>query len=112
MLGFICTRRIHVPCPGQRHGANGHLRAEYESVLLLRPLSSRPRVNVLCVTVRTLMSIDGSLISSLVSHYKLTLPLNSTKSASRLSPRITITRSPSRRSLARFSASSRTTQSR
>ena len=26
MLGFVCTRRVHVPCPGQRHGANGHLR--------------------------------------------------------------------------------------
>ena len=25
MLGFVCTRRVHVPCPGQRHGANGHL---------------------------------------------------------------------------------------
>ena len=33
MLGFVCTRRVHVPCPGQRHGANGHLRVEYESVL-------------------------------------------------------------------------------
>ena len=33
MLGFVCTRRIRVPCPGQRHGANGHLRVEYESVL-------------------------------------------------------------------------------
>ena len=32
-LGFICTARVHVPCPGQRHGANGHLRVEYESVL-------------------------------------------------------------------------------
>ena len=25
MLGFVCTRRVHVPCPGQRHGANGQL---------------------------------------------------------------------------------------
>jgi hypothetical protein len=36
MLGFVCTRRVHVPCPGQRHGANGHLRVEYESVLRFR----------------------------------------------------------------------------
>ena len=36
MLGFVCTRRMHVPCPGQRHGANGHLRVEYESVLQFR----------------------------------------------------------------------------
>ena len=36
MLGFVCTRRVHVPCPGQRHGANGHLRVEYESVLQFR----------------------------------------------------------------------------
>ena len=33
MLEFVCTRRVHVPCPGQRHGANGHLRVAYESVL-------------------------------------------------------------------------------
>lgn len=32
-LAFVCTARIHVPCPGQRHGANGHLRVPYESVL-------------------------------------------------------------------------------
>jgi SAM-dependent methyltransferase len=36
MLGFVCTRRVHVPCPGQRHGANGHLRVDYESVIQLR----------------------------------------------------------------------------
>ena len=36
MLGFVCTRRVHVPCPGQRHGANGHLRVDYESVLQFR----------------------------------------------------------------------------
>ena len=36
MLGFVCTCRVHVPCPGQRHGANGHLRVEYESVLQFR----------------------------------------------------------------------------
>jgi DNA modification methylase len=36
MLGFVCTRRVHVPCLGQRHGANGHLRVDYESVLLFR----------------------------------------------------------------------------
>ena len=36
MLGFVCTRRVHVPCPGQRHGANGHLRVKYESVLQFR----------------------------------------------------------------------------
>ena len=36
MLGFVCTRRVHVPCPGQRHGANGHLRVNYESVLQFR----------------------------------------------------------------------------
>jgi hypothetical protein len=45
MLGFVCTRRLHVPCPGQRHGANGHLRVEYESVLLLQR-SSAPSVHV------------------------------------------------------------------
>ena len=36
MLGFTCTARVHVPCPGQRHGANGHLRVDYESVLRFR----------------------------------------------------------------------------
>ena len=36
MLGFTCTARVHVPCPGQRHGANGHLRVNYESVLQFR----------------------------------------------------------------------------
>ena len=35
-LGLVCTARVHVPCPGQRHGANGHLRVEYESVLQFR----------------------------------------------------------------------------
>jgi tRNA G10 N-methylase Trm11 len=35
-LGFILTDRVDVPCPGQRHGANGHLRVDYESVLQLR----------------------------------------------------------------------------
>jgi hypothetical protein len=35
-LGFVCTTRVHVPCPGQRHGANGHLRVNYESVLGFR----------------------------------------------------------------------------
>ena len=39
MLGFVCTRRVHVPCPGQRHGANGHLRVDYESVIQLRKSS-------------------------------------------------------------------------
>ena len=39
MLGFVCTRRVHVPCPGQRHGANGHLRVDYESVIQLRSAS-------------------------------------------------------------------------
>ena len=39
MLGFVCTRRVHVPCPGQRHGANGHLRVDYESVIQLRKAS-------------------------------------------------------------------------
>ena len=39
MLGFVCTRRVHVPCPGQRHGANGHLRVDYESVIQLRDAS-------------------------------------------------------------------------
>lgn len=32
-LGFVCTTRVHVPCPGQRHGANSQLRLAYESVL-------------------------------------------------------------------------------
>lgn len=36
MLGFTCTARVHVPCPGQRHGANRHLRVAYESVLQFR----------------------------------------------------------------------------
>jgi hypothetical protein len=36
MLGFVGTRRVHVPCPSQRHGANGHLRVNYESVLQFR----------------------------------------------------------------------------
>jgi DNA modification methylase len=35
-LGFTLTDRIDAPCPGQRHGANGHLRVKFESVLLLR----------------------------------------------------------------------------
>ena len=41
MLGFVCTRRVHVPCPGQRHGANGHLRVEYESQLQFRLVSQK-----------------------------------------------------------------------
>ncbi len=32
-LGFVCTGRTRVPCPGQRHGANGRLRVGYETVL-------------------------------------------------------------------------------
>jgi hypothetical protein len=54
MLGFVCTRRVHVLCPGQRHGANGHLRVAYESVLQFKlgtheaintcPQSPDPRV--------------------------------------------------------------------
>ena len=36
MLGFTSTARVHVPCPGQRHGANGHRRVNYESVLQFR----------------------------------------------------------------------------
>ena len=35
MLGFVCTRRVRVPCPGQRNGACGHLRVDYESVIQL-----------------------------------------------------------------------------
>ena len=38
-LGFTLVERIDVPCPGQRHGANGHLRADYESVIQLRSAS-------------------------------------------------------------------------
>ena len=45
MLGFTCTARVHVPCPGQRHGANGHLRVNYESVLLFRAPPSCPQTN-------------------------------------------------------------------
>ena len=45
MLGFVCTRRVHVPCPGQRHGANGHLRVDYESVILFRAPPSRPQTH-------------------------------------------------------------------
>ena len=46
MLGF----RLHAPraraCPGQRHGANGHLRVDYESVLQFRaPLPGRPQTD-------------------------------------------------------------------
>ena len=36
LLGLICINRVRVPCPGQRHGANGHLRVDYESVLQFR----------------------------------------------------------------------------
>jgi SAM-dependent methyltransferase len=32
-LGFTCTARIHVPTPGQRHGAHGDKRIAYESLL-------------------------------------------------------------------------------
>lgn len=32
-LGFVCTARVRVSCPGQRHGANGRLRVPYETVL-------------------------------------------------------------------------------
>ena len=35
-LASSARRRVHVPCPGQRHGANGHLRVDYESVLQFR----------------------------------------------------------------------------
>jgi len=34
-LGFEETTRVAVPCPGQRHGANGHLRVAYEWVIRL-----------------------------------------------------------------------------
>jgi SAM-dependent methyltransferase len=44
MLGFVCTRRVHVPCPGQRHGANGHLRVEYESVLQFRLVTQKTAI--------------------------------------------------------------------
>jgi len=45
ILGFVCTRRIHVPCPGQRHGANGHLRVDDESVILFRAPPSHPQTD-------------------------------------------------------------------
>jgi spermidine synthase len=32
-LGFVCTGRVRVPCPGQRRGANGRLRVSHESIL-------------------------------------------------------------------------------
>jgi hypothetical protein len=32
-FGFDCIRRVPVLCPGQRHGANGHLRVNCESVI-------------------------------------------------------------------------------
>jgi SAM-dependent methyltransferase len=32
-IGFVCTGRTRVPCPGQRHGTNGRLRVSYETVL-------------------------------------------------------------------------------
>ena len=44
MLGFVCTRRVHVPCPGQRHGTNGHLRVEYESVLQFRLVTQKTAI--------------------------------------------------------------------
>lgn len=34
--GFKVKARIEVPCPGQRHGANGHLRVDYETVAVLK----------------------------------------------------------------------------
>ena len=36
MLGFVCHPRVRVPCPGQRHGANGQVRVDYETVIQLR----------------------------------------------------------------------------
>jgi hypothetical protein len=35
-LGFTQADRIDVRCPGNRHGANGHARAEYEAVIQFR----------------------------------------------------------------------------
>lgn len=35
-LGFVPLEHRRVDCPGQRHGANGHLRVEYESVIKFR----------------------------------------------------------------------------
>lgn len=36
LLGFELLGETRVPCPGQRHGANGALRVDYESVFQLR----------------------------------------------------------------------------
>lgn len=33
-LGLGCAARRRVPCPGQRHGANGHARVDHEWVLV------------------------------------------------------------------------------
>ena len=39
LTSFGCTfiKRVRIPDPGQRHGANGHLRVDCESVILLCP---------------------------------------------------------------------------
>ena len=34
--GFALVDRVQVACPGQRHGANGHLRIDFETVAVLR----------------------------------------------------------------------------
>lgn len=33
-LGFVELKRREIECPGQRQGANGHMRIDYESVIL------------------------------------------------------------------------------
>jgi len=38
-LGFVCVHREQVPCPGQRHGANGKLRVEYENVFCFKKIT-------------------------------------------------------------------------
>ena len=34
-LGFVLLDRVQVDCPGQRHGANAHLRMSFETVAVL-----------------------------------------------------------------------------
>jgi hypothetical protein len=50
MFGFTCTRRVHGPCRGQRHGANGHLRLEYESVLQFQRIRCASLSGTTCPT--------------------------------------------------------------
>jgi len=35
-IGFCMSRHERIECPGQRFGANGNIRIDYESVILFR----------------------------------------------------------------------------